>query len=366
MKILYINCVCGVGSTGRIVTDLMRQMKAQGHTVKVACATVEPVKNADPKDVILVGSRLDYYIHNALSRITDHEGLYSKAATRRLIQKIREYDPDLVHLHNLHGHWINYEMLFQYLAEENKKVLWTLHDCWAFTGHCSHCSLVKCDKWKTKCRECPGLSVYPKCWTKGDVERNFERKKRAFTSVGNLKIITPSNWLASLVKESFLGKYEIEAIHNRVDPAVFKPTPGDFRERYGLTDKIIVLGVSSIWNEHKGYDDFCKLAERLDERYVVVLVGLTEKQIGKLPSNMVGIKRTYNLQELAEIYTAADYYINASKAETFGMTTLEAALCGKKPIVYKGTAGEEIVVEYGGEAVEQSVEALIAAVTKRP
>lgn len=362
LKILYINAVCGVGSTGRIVTDLMKEAKQQGHTVKVACSTVEPIRNADPEDVIIVGSKIDYYIHNVLSRLTDHEGLYSKAATKKLIRQIREYDPDLIHLHNLHGHWINYELLFKYLAAEDKKVIWTLHDCWAFTGHCSYFSLLECGRWKTKCADCPGLSEYPKCYTKGDVERNYLRKKQAFTSIKEMSVITPSKWLAGLVKQSYLGKYDVEVINNKIDRNIFKPTPSDFREKYGLENKIIVLGVSNVWSEHKGYYDFLRLAEILDDRFAVVLVGLTEKQIAELPSRIIGIKRTNDEKELAAIYTASDYYVNASKSETFGMTTLEAAECGKKPIVYKGTAGEEIVARYGGTSVEQGAEAIKAAI----
>ena len=338
MKILYINAVCGVGSTGRIVTDLMKQAKYNGHNVKVACSAVEPIKNADPEDIIVAGSKMDYYIHNALSRFTDHEGLYSKLSTKELLRQISEYNPDLVHLHNLHGHWINYEMLFKYLADEDKKVIWTLHDCWPFTGHCTHFSLLDCDKWKTKCTNCPGLSIYPMCYTKGDVERNYERKMRAFTSVKNMTIVTPSKWLASLVKESFLGKYEIEVINNKVNTQIFKPTPSNFREKYGLNNKIIILGVSNVWSEHKGYNDFLKLAEVLDDRYAVVLVGLTEKQIINLPGRIIGFKRTNSENELAAIYTAADVFVNLTYQDNYPTVNLEAISCGT-PIVTYNTDG---------------------------
>lgn len=358
MKILFINAVCGVGSTGRIVVDLVKEAKSRGDTVKIACSAVEPIKGVSQEEVIIVGSKLDYYLHNALSRITDHEGLYSKRATNKLIQKIKEFDPDIVQIHNIHGHWINYEILFRYLSESKKKVLWTLHDCWAFTGHCSHFSILKCDKWKLECHDCPGLAVYPKCCTRGDVKRNYYRKKKSFTSVQDMTIITPSKWLAKLVKQSFLGKYDVQVINNKVDRSIFKPTPSNFRDRYHLENKIIVLGVSNVWSDSKGYSDFLKLAELLDDRFVIVLVGLTKDQIDELPKKITGIKRTNNATDLAAIYTACDYYVNASRQETFGMTTLEAAACGKKPIVYKGTAGEEIVEKYGGIAIEPGAESI--------
>ena len=227
MRILFINCVCGVGSTGRIVTDLMQQAKNHGHTVKVACSTVEPILGVEPEEVFVVGSKLDYYAHNILSRITDHEGLFSKLATKKLIKQIRDYDPDVVHLHNLHGHWINYELLFGYLAKEKKKVIWTLHDCWAFTGHCSHFSTLKCEQWKTHCSYCKGLKSYPMCYGKGDVSRNFDRKKAAFTSIKDLTIVTPSEWLAGLVRKSFLYSSNVKVIHNKIDMTIFKPTESE-------------------------------------------------------------------------------------------------------------------------------------------
>ena len=364
MKILYINAVCGVGSTGHIVSQLMQEAAKRGDIAKVACSDIEPIKEVDPENVFVVGSKWDYYVHNVLSRFTDHEGLYSKRATRQLIKRIEKFDPDLIHIHNIHGHWINYEILFHYLEESKKKVIWTLHDCWAFTGHCSHFSALNCNKWKTECYDCPGLSVYPKCYTKGDVTENYYRKRVAFTSVQDMTIVTPSKWLANLVKQSFLSKYNIQVINNKVDKTIFKPTPSDFRSKYHIEDKIIVLGVSNVWSDLKGYSDFLELAEILDDRYVVVLVGLTKEQIKNLPDTIIGIERTNNSSELAAIYTAADYYVNASKQETFGMTTLEAAECGKKPIVYKGTAGEEIVSKYGGKAIDPGADSIKKAIIK--
>lgn len=343
MKILYINCVCGLGSTGRIVTDLMEQAKHYGHIVKVACSTVEPIKGVNADEVIEVGSKLDYYVHNALSRITDHEGLYSKAATQKLVKQIEEYDPDLIHLHNLHGHWINYEILFAYLAKNKQRVIWTLHDCWAFTGHCSYFSILKCEQWKTHCSYCPGLRGYPMCYGRGDVSKNYDRKRKAFTSVENLTIVTPSNWLRDMVRQSLLARYDVIAIPNGIDLEIFKPTESNFREKYGLLGKKIVLGVANVWDRRKGLDDLLALHQKLEDDYTLVLVGLSQDQIKTLPSGIIGITRTSNVHELVEIYSAADVFVNPSYEETMGLVTAEALACGTPAVVYDQTAVPEVV-----------------------
>ncbi len=353
MKILFINCVCGVGSTGRIVTDLMQQTKAQGHTVKVACSAIEPIRGVTPDEVITVGSKWDYYVHNILSRLTDKEGLFSKAATRKLVRQIQDFNPDIIHLHNLHGHWINYEILFDYLSQADKKVIWTLHDCWAFTGHCAHFSLLKCEQWKTHCKNCPGLSSYPKCYGKGNVYQNFARKKKAFTSVKQMTLVTPSKWLAGLVRQSFLGKYNVEVIHNKINQQIFKPTPSVFRQKYQLENKKIVLGVANVWTQAKGFEDFLKLSTLLTNSYTFVMVGVSPKQLKQLPNNILGITRTHNPQELAEIYTAADVFINMTYQDNYPTVNLEAISCGTPVISYRTGGSCEAFDELSGLVVEQ-------------
>ena len=343
MRILYINAVCGVGSTGRIVTDLMKQAKQQGHTVRVACSTVEPIRNVDSEDIIIVGSKKDYYFHNVLSRLTDHEGLYSKSATKELIGQIREYDPDLIHLHNIHGHWINYKLLFKYLVDENKRVIWTLHDCWAFTGHCSHFSRWECEQWKVHCTDCPGLRSYPICYLKGDVSNNFSLKKSVFTALDNMTIVTPSEWLAQIVRSSFLSKYKVLSIPNGVDLDVFRKTSSNFREKYRLNTKIVLLSVANVWSERKGLKDLFRLRKQLNDEFSIVLVGLTKNQKEILPEGIIGILRTSSVEELVEIYSAADIFLNPSYQETMGLVTVEALACGTPAIVYDQTAVPEVI-----------------------
>lgn len=331
MKVFQINTVCGTGSTGRIAVDIAHVLQKEGH----ACCIAYGRGNA-PSDVdsYKIDSPREVYAHAFLSRLTDRQGLYSTAATGRLIKKIREYDPDIIHLHNIHGYYLNYKVLFQFLSQYNKPIVWTLHDCWPFTGHCAYFDFVHCDKWKTGCHHCPQKNTYPTSWLLDRSRENFELKKSLFTGIKNLHIVTPSHWLAGLVKQSFLKEYPVEVIHNGIDLNVFKPTPSDFRKKYHLEDKKIILGVASPWTPRKGLKDFIKLAELVDEGTRIVLVGLNDKQLKKLPENIIGIKRTNNPQELAGIYTTADVFFNPTYEDNYPTTNLEALACGTPMVTY--------------------------------
>lgn len=365
MRILFINSVCGIGSTGRICTDTAVDLEAQGHEVKIAYGRgVVPAQHT--KYAVRIGHDLDVYLSGLHSRLTDRHGFANKRATKKFLEWAEQYNPDLLWLHNLHGYYINIEMLFEWIkSRPGMQVKWTLHDCWAFTGHCSHFSAVKCDKWKTKCEMCVQKKEYPSSLLKDNSMQNYLRKKSSFTGVADMTVITPSYWLASLVKQSFLQEYPVDVIYNSIDRNIFKPTDSDFKEQYNLQNKMIVLGVASVWGERKGLNDFIELSKLLDDRYVIVLVGLTEKQMKKMPHNVIGIPRTYNLQELAAIYSAADVFINPSKEESFGLTTVEAIACGTPVVVYKNTACEEIVSLYGGgKIVDQKILMMLDAISK--
>lgn len=346
MKVLQINSVCGRGSTGRIATDLADVLAEHGHTCRIAYGRgTVPEKYQDI--AVRIGTDWDVRVHGLQTRLFDAHGFSSKRATHKFLEWVREYDPDVIHLHNIHGYYINIELLFEYLKAAGKPVVWTLHDCWAFTGHCSHFVTANCEQWKTHCKTCTQMFKYPKCSGRGNVENNYTRKKAAFTNVPNLTIVTPSQWLAGVVKESFLQDYPIYVIPNGIDLDVFKPTESDFREKYGLVDKKIVLGVANVWGKSKGLSDFIKLSKMLDDRYQIVLVGLTEKQIAALPKNILGITRTNSTKELAEIYTAADVLVNPSVEETMGLVTVEAMACGTSVITYDLTAVPEVVGNSG-------------------
>ncbi len=286
--------------------------------------------------------------HALLDRITGKHGFYSSFSTRKMLKRLDEIEPDIVHLHNIHGYYVNIPMLFEWLANHDCKVEWTLHDCWAFTGHCSHFTYVKCEQWKTHCacsKECPQLRSYPKTFSLNSCQWNFEQKKKYFTliSADRMKLITPSQWLADLVGESFLSKYPVEVRHNTINTSVFKPTQSDFRVRYGIGDRFMVLGVAFPWNERKGLSDFIRLANELDSsKFAVVLVGLTRKQASQIRQQIVAVPKLEDKKMLAEAYSAADVFVHPGVEETFGMTVAEAQACGTTVVVAKGSACAEI------------------------
>lgn len=363
MKVLLINSVCGIRSTGRICTDIAEILTDNGHDCKIAYGR-ESVPDKYQKYAIRIGNEFGVRIHGAMSRVFDMSGFGSRRATLNFINWLQNYDPDIIHLHNLHGYYIDIETLFDYLSKANKPVVWTLHDCWAFTGHCTHFTVAKCNRWKNGCHNCPQKSEYPASYILDRSKQNWERKKELFTGVNKMVLVTPSHWLADQVKESFLGCYPVEVIHNGIDTNIFKPIPSDFRQRYSLIGKKVVLGVASTWNERKGMDDFKKLSDMLDESYKIVLVGLTKEQIKKIPKNIVCIERTNSAKELAEIYTAADIFVNLSLEETMGLTTVEAMACGTPAVVYNSTANAEIAKIAGGVAVDCDLISIKKAVEK--
>ncbi|WP_346920359.1 glycosyltransferase [Clostridium sp. UBA7339] len=340
MKILQINSVCGFGSTGRIATDLYKVLEERGHECLIAYG-----RGTAPESIksIKIGTNLDNYMHVAKTRIFDKHGFGSTKATKEFIKKVEAYDPDVIHLHNIHGYYINIEMLFEYLKKVNKPVIWTLHDCWAFTGHCSYFDYAQCEKWRVGCIDCQQKGTYPSSKLLDNTKWNYKKKKEIFTSLENVTIITPSIWLGDLVKDSFLGKYPVKVINNGIDLDVFKPVEGNFRDKYDIKDKFVILGVASVWEERKGLKYLVQLAEKLNSGYKVVIVGVTEKQKNELPNSIIGITRTSNVQELAEIYSTADVFINPTLEDNFPTTNLESLACGTPVITFNtGGSGESL------------------------
>lgn len=350
MKVLQINSVCGKGSTGRIATDLYQVLNQEGHECIIAYG-----RGASPEGInaYRIGSDLDVKLHGVYTRITDKTGFASSNATRRLIDEIKKYNPDVIHLHNIHGYYINIGILFNYLSLNDKPIIWTLHDCWAFTGHCAHFDYVNCNKWKVECGNCPQQKVYPASFIQDNSKWNYITKKALFTSVKNMTLVSPSNWLAGLLKESFLSKYSIKVINNGIDLKKFRPTPSDFKEKYGLQGKKIILGVANIWDHRKGLDSFIELSKKLNESYKVVIVGVTEKLKSQLPHNIIGITKTNSIQTLAEIYTAADLFVNPTLEDNFPTTNIEALACGT-PVITYNTGGSSEIVDRSCGAVVQS------------
>lgn len=359
MKILEINSVCGIRSTGRICTDIAELLKENGHECRIVYGR-ESVPKKYESISYRVGTENDVRLHALKSRLFDASGFGSKYATQRLIEYINEYNPDIIHLHNIHGYYINIELLFDYLKKINKPVVWTMHDCWAFTGHCTYFDFCKCERWKTGCFKCPQVKEYPASFFFDNSSLNWKRKKELFTGIKNLICVTPSKWLAELVKSSFLKENRVYVIPNGIDLNSFRPTYGDFKKKVGIEGKNVYLGVASTWDKRKGLDAFISLSAMLNKDEVLVLVGLSNEQLQELPKNIIGIQQTNNVEELAEIYTAADVLLNPTFEDNYPTVNLEAQACGTPVITFKTGGSPETIFPDSGYVVEQNdVEALL-------
>ena len=352
MKVLLINPVCEQGSTGRICVGIAEMLKKSGHMAFIAYGLGN---STYPNSFKISKGKFDYLKHNILSRITDSEGLHSRIATKRLIKQIENINPDIVHIHTMHGHYLNYKILLKYLQQVNLPTVVTLHDCWTFTGHCAHFIMRGCNKWQTGCEKCQFLDEYPQSWFIDNSKRNFQLKKSLFTDLQNkLTIVPVSYWLEGLVKQSFFKDMRIKTIHNGIDLTVFKPTINEeLRKKYGIERKKIILGVALPWSIYKGYNDFLKLRELLSEEYAIVMVGLSEKQMLELPKGIIGITRTDSAKELAELYTLADVMVNTTYCDNYPTVNLEAIACGTPVITYETGGSPESIDENTGIIVKQ-------------
>lgn len=333
------------GGIGRLTRDISDVLNQKGISNYIAYGRGEIF---DSERDYMFGSRTEILMHGALTRLTDKTGLYSKNGTLQLLEFLDRVKPNIIQLHNLHGYYLNYEILFQYIKSHNITTVWTLHDCWAYTGHCTHYTFVRCDQWKSQCYRCTQQRRYPTCWFKGNVKENYERKRRAFTGVENLTLVTPSKWLADQTKYSFLKGYETKVINNGIDLKLFRVKGKTDISKYHIPDKKIVLGLASTWGDRKGESDFIRLAAMLSPEYVVVMVGLSSQKIKKLPSNVIGIEHTENVEDLVDIYNAAEIFLNLTYEDNFPTTNLEAMACGTSVLTYRtGGSPESITKEVG-------------------
>lgn len=344
-KIIQIN-ECLNLSTGKIAQQIGESAIAHGWESWIAYSSREPLIHSK-SHIIKVGGLFNPYFHYAESKLFDREGLSSRFVTRRLVEEIQEIKPDIIQLHNIHDHWLNYQILFDYLNKTDIRIVWTFHDCWAFTGHCFHFVTKKCQKWQTGCYECPLKREYPNTLLDRS-KKNYELKKKLFATSPNLTIVACSKWMADLVRQSFLKDKRIEVIHNGIDLNVFKPSENK-------TDDCIfrVLAVSNVWNKEKGYYDILKLREALPADYEIIIVGLTSDQLKEMPKGIKGIQRTQNVQEMVDLYSSADVLINPTYADTFPTINIEALACGTPVVTYKTGGSPEIIDEKTGIVVEQ-------------
>ncbi len=345
------------GSTGKIMLNIAALARKEGLNARTYSTHVFSTKYKKlpppPYGHEYYGSYLGNFVHFMCARTIGYNGSHSRFSTRKLIRKLKKQNTKILHLHNLHSFCIHLPSLFDYVRKNNIRLIWTLHDCWAFTGHCPHFDMIGCDKWKTGCYDCPQYKYFPKSYVDTS-KRAYARKKKWFAGVQDMLIVTPSKWLAGLVKESFLKDYPVKVINNGIDLSVFKPTKSDFRAKHGIKDEFVLLGVAFGWGERKGLDVFIELAKRLNPRFKIVLVGTSESTDKQLPENIISIHRTQNQQELAEIYTAADLFVNPTREENFPTVNMEALACGTPVITFNTGGSPEMLDETCGVVVEKN------------
>ncbi len=361
-SILQINIFNNL-STGTIAEQIGKLVLQKGWNSYFAYS--RGTSNSESQ-IIRIGHYFNVYVHVLETRFFDNHGLASRLSTKKLIKQIEEISPDIVHLHNIHGYYINYKLLFDFLKKYDHPVVWTLHDCWAMTGHCCYFSIAKCYKWQTQCCDCPLKNDYPKSYLFDHSKQNFILKKNAFTGLNNLHVVSVSNWLNEVVKKSYLNYANLHIIHNGVDLDVFRPyQSNELRERYNILDKVLLLGVASTWARWKGFDDYIELRKHLSDDYVIVLIGLENKIIKTLPKGIIGICRTENQIQLAQWYSEADIILNLSYQESFGLTTVEGFACGTPSIVYNTTASPELITDTTGLVVDVgNISQLVEAITQ--
>lgn len=362
MKILQINTTINSGSTGRIAEDIGCVLLENGHESFIAFGRGDKESKSTK---IKIGTQKDVNRHGVLTLLTDRHGFGSKKATIELVKEIDKISPDVIGLHNIHGYYVNIEILFNYITQKNIPVIWTLHDCWSFTGHCTYFDSVGCEKWKTQCEKCPKTKMYPKSIGLDNSFKNFNDKKRIFNQIKNLQIVTPSHWLKDLVRQSFL-RHPAMCIHNGIDLNQFKPILRieSLKQKRRLINKKIILGVASIWDERKGLKDFFELRNMLNKDMVIVLIGLSQKQQSILPTGILGIPRTESIQELVMWYSAADVFVNPTYQDNFPTTNIEALACGTPVITYNTGGSPEAIDLHTGEIISKGdTSSLKAAVT---
>ena len=361
MIIAQINATCGAGSTGKIcisVSELLSENGAENYIFYSSGSSDYPLG-------IKYANEIAIKMQTLVSRISGNYGFEARSITERLIKELERISPNIIHIHNIHSHSCNLEILFNYIRKNNIKTYWTFHDCWAFTAYCPYFDIFECDKWKTGCKKCPQIKQYS--WFFDRSEYLYNKKKSVIEGT-DLTIITPSQWLAGLVKESFFKDYPVKVINNGIDLNVFKPTDSDFRKKHNLENKYMVLGVAFGWGKRKGLDVFCELAKRLDnKRYQIVLVGTNDDVDKLLPKNIISIHRTQNQQELAEIYTAADLFVNPTREENYPTVNMEAIACGTPVVTFNTGGSPEIIDQSTGWVVDKNdIKTLVKIIGKLP
>lgn len=368
MKTLFlINVSANSGSTGRIAEEVGQTAISRGYGSYFGYGRIG---RESKSTLIKIGNEWDIRLHGLESLLWDNHGFGSRMATKKFISEIERIQPDVINLHNVHGYYLNVEILFEYLAKKDIPIVWTLHDCWPFTGHCSHYMRLNCDLWKSGCHNCPNRTGYPRSLFLDRSKTNYERKKELFNKPKRITFVAVCNWMADNLKASFLEGYPVVTIYNGVNVEIFRPRFEGIENLNGLKAKLglnkdtkVILGVASVWTQYKGLDDFIRLRSLLNNEYAIVLVGLNEKQIQSLPVGIIGIRRTESVDQLAELYSLADVFVNPTYVDNFPTTNIEALACGTPVVTYRTGGSPEAIDEKTGMVTAQGdVDQLRAAV----
>lgn len=342
--LLQINVTANWGSTGKIAEGIGQTALLNGWDSWIAYGRGNPKSESN---LIRIGNDTDMRVHGLKTRLFDNHGLASGSVTKRFIEKIKDLKPDIIHLHNIHGYYLNYKILFEYIKSWGGPVVWTLHDCWPFTGHCAYYDFAKCDRWKYECHNCPQLKSYPASFFADRSRRNYLAKKEAFQGCDNLTLVPVSDWLHNEINKSFLSEYPIKTIHNGIDLSIFNPASTE-KKKYSI------LGVASVWEPRKGLNEFIKLRKLLPEEYRITLIGLNDKQISRLPIGIDGIRRTENIHQLVDYYYDANVFVNPTFEDNFPTTNIEALACGTPVITYRTGGSPEAIDSNTGLVVEKN------------
>lgn len=352
LKIAELNAF-NFGSTGRIMYNIARVGNKCGMDVKTFCPTARMTRSHQDKNNILFGTIIERRGSERIASILPAHDCLNYLATIDLLHKLDVFKPDILHFHNLHGDYVNLKMLFSYAKKKNIKVVWTFHDCWPFTGHCPNFTYVKCEKWRQQCYDCPQFREYP-CSYRDDSKQLYTIKKKVFNSISHCTIVTPSEWLSRLIKQSFLAGHETRVINNGIELDKFQPIESDFRKKHNLGQKYIVLGVAFLWNNRKGLDRFLNIASKLDENYQVVLVGSLNGNEDLSETGIIHIERVDSQQKLAEMYSAANVFVNTTYEDNFPTVNIEALACGTPVLTYDVGGAAEIIDDECGETIDDT------------
>lgn len=357
-RLLQINPVLRQStSTGRIMREIGEIAISAGWESFIAYSRGRDGKMKSSSEIVPVGNKFDVCVHGLMTRLLDRHGLASRGATHRFIEDLKRIQPDIVHIHNIHGYFLNYPVLFDFLSKSNIKVVWTVHDCWLYTGHCYYYDFVGCDKWRNRCGDCPQRLRFPRSLIIDRSAENYKDKCHSFTSIpeGNMVIVPVSNWIRSEMASSFLKGCRFQVIHNGIDTDIFRPEPdSNVRQKYGLEKyKRIILGLASIWSREKGLDDFVEMSRMTSTDERIVLVGVDDKIRRHLPSNITAIRRTDNVHELAQLYSIATAFVNPTWQDNYPTVNLEAVSCGTPVVTYRTGGSPESLTEITGRVIEQ-------------